>query len=43
MQVPSILQGKSLNRLLQGDSYRCGRVDSYRIFLGRLDDWQHSQ
>jgi acyl-CoA synthetase (AMP-forming)/AMP-acid ligase II len=25
------------------DSYRRGRVHCYRVFLGRLDDWQHCQ
>ena len=42
MQVPSFLQGESLSSSSTRDSYRRGRIDSHRIFLGRMDDWQHS-
>ena len=36
MQVPAILQGESLKRLLQGARRRCGRDDYCRLWLGRL-------
>ena len=41
MQVPSILLGELQDSSPTRSSYRRHRIYGYRIFLGRLDAWQH--